>query len=80
MMDDSIRRALAAALAEARVKSVSEWVDRHPGRHLWLEFYGDGKRLEVCAACGVIRRADDANTACKGIASVTARLDARGRR
>lgn len=41
--------------------------------HEWVERKTMDKIVQVCKRCGIIRRADDKNKPCKGIARVTTR-------
>jgi hypothetical protein len=58
------------ALDRNGVATREEWVQRHPGEHLWVELPFDGHTVPACACCTSIRFGRDGtkNKPCRGIA------------
>lgn len=69
MTFEAFKAQVMEQLAEAELESLGEWERERPGEHLWASYRG----VESCALCGVCRRRDDKNNACKGIVKVSLR-------
>jgi len=75
-----IRAALDEALKLNKVTSISEWVVRHPGSHLWVVIPGPFGIVIVCGACSVVREGVVLAPTCKGIVPVMPRIDRAAKR
>lgn len=73
---DGYKIPMLAALTAAGVASPSEWVEKHPGEHLFFVYPDNGKGIPSCVACGKVQPRDtkkNPGKPCKGIVGITMR-------
>lgn len=68
---EQTQKLIREALDREGAATLEEWVNKNPGKHLWIEFSWDnGHPVPACAACTAIRFGRDGskNKPCRGIA------------